>query len=187
VPEAIAHLYLGVDMGLSYATEIEACTQAEAAALRDRAWAALLEISATQGALILGEQPSHRFLKVLLTLLVQGKGVLLDRVHGGDARQADLLGWQDAESLLLLPEATYHAVARFCRDEGAGFSIREERLRRDLEKEGLLDADPDRLTTTVRIDGRSRRVLRVRRHLAEEIVGGAFPLPPATGITGPER
>jgi hypothetical protein len=191
VPEAIAHLYLGLDMGLSYATEIAACSPKEATDLRDQAWTALVALSATQAALILGEQPSHRFLKVLLTLLVQGKGALLDRTLGGDVGRADLLGWQDPESLLLLPEATYHAVARFCRDEGTGFSIREERLRRDLEKEGLLDADPDRRTTTVRIDGRSRRVLRLHRALAEDIAGGAFPLPPplppATGITGPER
>jgi hypothetical protein len=186
VPEAIAHLYLGVDLGLAYAAEIRACSTAEADALRDRAWQVLLEISAAQGALILGEQPSHRFLKVLLTLLVQGKGVLLDRDRGDETR-ADLLGSQDAESLLLLPEATWHAVARFCRDTGEAFPIREERLRRDLEKEGLSDPDPGRRTANVRIKGRIRRVLRLRRARSEEIVGEAFPLPPVPDVLSPGR
>jgi uncharacterized protein DUF927 len=183
VPEAIAHLYLGVDLGLAYATEIHACSTAEAGALRDRAWEALLEIRAAQGALILGEQPSHRFLRVLLTLLVQGKGVLLNRT-GGDETRRDLLGWQDDESLLLLPEATWHAVTQFCRDTGDAFPIREERLRHDLEKEGLSDPDPGRRTAAVRIRGRIRRVLRLRRAPCEKIAGEAFPLPPVTDVTG---
>jgi hypothetical protein len=187
VPEALAHLYLGVDLALSYASHIGACSGEEASDLRERAWATLLEISAGQGALILGERPSHRFLKVLLTLLVQGHGVLLDRDTDSYVGRADLLGWQDEESLLLIPEATWHAVTRFCRETGEMFPLREERLRRDLEKEGLSDPDPGRLTATVRIVGRSRRVLRIHRELAEEIVGETFPSPPITGITGEER
>jgi hypothetical protein len=157
VPEAIAHLYLGIDMGLTYATECGACSAQEARDLRGQAWETLLGISATQGALLLGERPSHRFLKVLLTLLAQRHGVLLDRDAGEHAGRAELLGWQDSSALYLLPEAAWHAVTRFCKDTGDLFPIREERLRRDLEKEGLTEADPGHRTATVRIAGRTRR------------------------------
>jgi hypothetical protein len=187
VPEALAHLYLGADLALAYATEIKACSDAEAQELRDRAWTTLVDIGKGQGNLILAERPSHRFLKVMLTLIVKGHGVLLDRDIEGTGR-SDLLGWQDPEALYLLPEAAWQAVTRFCRETGEAFPIREERLRRDLEKEGLLlDSSPDRLTTTVRIAGRVRRVLRIRRADAEEIVGEAFPDAPVTGVTGAGR
>src|SRR5262249_38758200 len=137
------------------------------------------------GSLILGEQPTHRFLKVLLTLLVQRDCVLLDRDVDGGAGQSELLGWQDDESLYLLPEATWRAVGRFCRDTGELFPIREERARRHFKKEGLPDPDPARLPPTVGIGGRTRRVLRLRRLKVEEIVGESFPPSPVvTGITG---
>ena len=111
----------------------------------------------------------------------------LDRVTGGETGRAEFLGWQDDEALYLLPETSWHAVTRYCRDTGELFPIREDRLRRDLVKEGLAEGVADRHTATVRIDGRPRRVLRVRRPAAEEIVGEAFPEPPETGETGPER
>ena len=187
IPEAIAHLYLGIDMGLTYATECGACGDQEAADLRGEAWKTLLEISTTQGALILGERPTHRFLYVLLNLIVQRKGVLLDRDAGDHPGHPELLGWQDSDFLDLLPEAAWHAVTSFCKDTGALFPIREERLRRDLKKEGLAEPDPGRFTATVRIAGHTRRVLRLHREMVEEIVGETFPSPPITGITGDGR
>jgi hypothetical protein len=187
VPEAIAHIYLGIDLAVNYAAEVGACSGQEGDELRAQAWATLAEISATQGHLILAERPSHRFLKVLLTLVVKGYGVLLDRGTEGTGRP-NLLGWQDDETMYLMPEASWQAVTRFCRDAGEVFPIREERLRRDLDKEGvLLDPDPARLTSVVRIGPRTRRVLRLRRPEVERIVGEAFPLPPVTGVTGGEE
>jgi hypothetical protein len=187
VPEAIAHLYLGIDLALSYAAEVDACSAQEGDDLRAQAWGTLTEIGTTQGQLILAERPSHRFLKVLLTLAVKGFGVLLARDTEGTGL-ASLLGWQDDEALYLMPEAAWQAVTRFCREAGEAFPIREERLRRDLDKEGLLlDPDPDRLTSVVRIGPRTRRVLRLRRPEVERIVGEAFPLPPVTGVTGGEE
>ncbi len=112
LPEAIAHLYLGVDLGLAYAVAVGACSGRGGDELRDQAWGSLLEISEAQGNLIETERPSHRFLKVLLTLLVQGKGVLFRRDAGDGDGRPDLLGWQDDEALYLLPEATWYASRR---------------------------------------------------------------------------
>jgi hypothetical protein len=95
-------------------------------------------------------------------------------VGDGDGRP-DLLGWQDDDALYLLPEATWYAVTRFCRETGELFPIREDRLRRDLAKEGLSDSVADRHTATIRIGGRKRRLMRIKRGPAETIVGEAFP------------
>jgi hypothetical protein len=187
VPEAVAHLYVGIDLGLTYARGCGACSDREAAELAAAAWAALTELSIAQGKLITSERPSHRFLHVLLTLVQKKLGVLLDRETHEDGPRADLLGWQDSDSLYLLPGPTWAAVAKLCRDAGEPFPIREERLRADLEKEGLCDGDRERRTAVVKIAGRPRRVLRLHRHKAEAIVGEEFPSPPVTEVTGRER
>ena len=104
--------------------------------------------------------------------------------------KADLLGWQDAEALYLLPEATWHAVSRFCRESGEPFPLREARLRHNLEQEGIVETEPGRRTATVRVAGKTRRVLQVRRDVVEEILEEPFPAPSITtitAITGPER
>jgi hypothetical protein len=101
-----------------------------------------------------------------------------------------LLGWQDADSLYLLPEVAWHAVTRFCRESGEPFPLREVRLRLALEQEGLAEVEPGRRTATVRVAGKTRRVIRISRLVAEKLLDEPFPTAPIitiTGITGPER
>jgi Domain of unknown function (DUF3854) len=186
VPEAIAHLYLGIDLGLSCAVDLGAASAQEADDLRRFALDTLKALSAKQGALIASEKPTHRFLRVLATLLAQGRAALLPREGGSEAvmGKAEMLGWQDADALYLLPEAAWHAVVRFCRETGEPFPIREERFRRDLEREGLAEGQEGRRTANLRIAGKQRRVLQIRRAAAEKVIGEAFPADPP-GATGP--
>jgi hypothetical protein len=111
---------------------------------------------------------------------------LLPKDDSGEALKGgpDLVGWQDAEALYLLPEAAHQAVTRFCREAGEPFPVRSERLRRDLAQEGLSECDPGRYTTTARVGGRSRRVLRLRLLAVEALLGEEFPSPVVTTITG---
>jgi hypothetical protein len=169
VPETLAHLYLGLNAGLWYAEEIGACSPGQAEELCERAWAALLALGRTQGQSVENERPTRRFIRVLLSLLAQGRVVLLDKnAPSGDGRGTSSLGWQDAEHLYLIPEMAYTEVARVCRDAGEPFSTREERLRRDLAREGFTVCDPDRQTKTIRVDGRTHRVLCLKRLMVEE-------------------
>lgn len=186
VPEALAHLWLGLHSGLTYAEEIGACSRAEAEHLREEGWAALLALGRAQGRRVEEERPSRRFLTVLLTLVSQRRAVLLSKEDGGDGLRpgVDLLGWQDEEGLYLLPEAALQGVARFCREAGEPFPVRSERLKRDLAKEALTECDPGRHTRVVKIAGRPRRVLSIRRAAAETLLGEAFPLPVVTEVTG---
>jgi hypothetical protein len=192
VPEAIAHLYLGLDLGLCCAQELGACSPEEGDALRRLGLATLQKLAARQGALIVSEKPTHRFLRVVAALVAQGRAVLLKRDPGDEPvpYRADLLGWQDAERLYLLPEVTWHAVTRFCRESGEPFPLREVRLRLALEQEKLAEVESGRLTATVRVAGKTRRVIRISRAKAEEILDEPFPTPPITSITtitSPER
>jgi hypothetical protein len=179
-PEAIAHLALGADMALTYAVEVGACSKGEAEILYERAWRALQQIGADQGAVIEGERPTLRFLTVLLMLIDQGKAVLLDRQLGGDAGRAEVLGWIDDNSIYLIPDASFNAVLRHGREANDFFPVRQDRLRRDLVREGLAEpGEDDHRTVRARIAGRQRRVLLMRRAQVEALLGVPFPEPPA--------
>lgn len=146
IPEVLAHLWLGLHCGLTCAEEIGACSASEAEDLRGQGWEALLSLGRAQGRLVEEERPTRRFLRVLLTLITQRRVLLLPRDEGGEGFSdgPPLIGWQDEEALYLTPEAAVQAVGRFCRDGGEPFPFREERLKRDLAKEGLSECDPGR-------------------------------------------
>jgi len=188
IPEALAHLWLGAHCGLSYAEEVGACAHAEAEDYRAQVWEALLSLGGTEGHLIESERPSRRFLGVLHTLLTQGRVRLLPRGEGARDAQSEtpFIGWVDSESLCLVPDAAFQAVARFCRDTGEWFPVRQVRLMKDLAEEGLSECDPGRHTTTVNIGGRTHRVVRLRRKAVEALLGMEFPggVTQVTGVTG---
>ena len=69
VPEALAHLWIGLHAGLKYAEEIGACSEGQGEALRARGWEALRALGRAQGRLVESERPTRRFLRLLLTLV----------------------------------------------------------------------------------------------------------------------
>lgn len=177
IPEALAHLWLGIDAGLGYAEEIKACDAIEAADIRDRCWEALVERAKIQGRLVEEEKPSHLFIRILNTLLVQKRAVLLSKDSSAEGLRAEVpfVGWQDDEYLYLLPDAVFQAVARFAKDAADPFPIRENRLRQDLVQEGLAKADPGRTTSSARVGGFVRRVICLRRAAISVVLGEELP------------
>jgi hypothetical protein len=176
VPGILANLWLGLDCGLRYAEEIGAVSGAEADGLRSRCWSALVEAGTRQAQTVEGERPSRRFLSVLATLLAQGKAVLLAKESWSDSCDGrSLVGWQDADFIYLLPDASFQAVARFCREAGEFFPVRSERVLRDFNREGVSECAAGRNTTTATVGGRKRRVLKLRRDRAESLLGEALP------------
>jgi hypothetical protein len=201
IPATLAHLWIGLTVGLNYAVHVGACSEQEAAAIRDDAWrlgedegqmvlrGALIDAGHNQAQHVEAERPSHRFLRVLASLLAERRGVLLPKQADGDPRlPGDLLGWLDDEYLYLIPEASWQAVSRACRDAGEPFAVREERLRRDLATEGLINSVDGRHTASVWIGGVKRRVLRINRLAAQDVVDEEFAVwkgnPAPAGTTG---
>ena len=176
VPGVLANLWLGLDCGLRYAEEIGAIASPEAVGLRSRCWDALVETGARQALSIEGERPTRRFLTVLATLLAQGRAVLLARNSGCDTHsRAALVGWQDKDFIYLLPDASFQAVAQFCKEAGEFFPVRSERLIRDFNREEVSECTAGRNTATANVGGQKRRVLKLRRDRAETLLGEALP------------
>lgn len=188
MPEALAHLWIGIDVGLTYAREVGACDSVEEEEFRARSWEALVARARIQERLVEEERPSRRFLEILGTVLTQRRATLFPKDNPGEGIRPEtpLIGWQDDEFLYLLPDAAFQIVARFARETGEPFPVRANRLRQDLVSEGIAQPDPGRTTATVRLGGRVRRVLRLQRRSVSALLGEDLPgpLPVVTDVTG---
>ena len=173
IPEAAAHLWLGLHSGLSYAEEISALGATEASELRQKCWQAFIEIGQEQMKVVDEEQPTRRFLGVLYTIVTQGRAMLLAKDENPPEPKpgVDFIGWKDDDFLYLIPEASFSAVVRFCKDTGERFPIRHERLRRDLAKENLLECDPGRFTKATWIADHTHRVLKLKIARIKDLLG----------------
>ena len=58
---------------------------------------------------------------------------------------------------------------RFHRDSGREFPFTEERVKHELKQEGLSRCDKDRLDSTARCGGKSRRVVELRREALDGV------------------
>jgi hypothetical protein len=125
VPEGVAHLWIGAEVALEYGQAIGALSRRQAAAFKEPMWEALLSVGAGQGRLVAEERPTIRFLRLLATLVTQGRALLVDREDSKPTanQRADFIGWHDDTRLYLLPEAAFGTVTRFARDSGAPFPI----------------------------------------------------------------
>jgi len=175
IPDVLTTLYLGLDLGLAYAAEVGALSDGEAQAWRERGWEALKAGAEAQAKRVERERPTVRFLEVLADLLAQGRVQLEDRNGkgkiGGDAANAERLGWYDERFIYLLPGAAYNRVARFLRDEGGHFPVKERVLRKHMDEEGyLVRGSNGRYTDVVRMGEKIQRVLRVHRNKAEPYI-----------------
>jgi CHC2 zinc finger/Domain of unknown function (DUF927) len=172
IPEAAAHLWLGVHSALTYAQEIGAIGLDDAERSLDECWDAFIAIGKDQATLVEEEQPTRRFLGVLHTMVTQVRAIIKDKseVIPDPKPGVDFVGWRDADYLYLLPDATFQAVARFCHNTGDHLP-RAERLKRDLKKDGISECDADRLTRRVRIGNHLPRVLQLNIGAIEKAFG----------------
>jgi hypothetical protein len=183
LPEAVAHLQLGAELGLRYMVEAGVLSKTEAEEIEALSWETLLDLAREHGKLLEEERPALKFVHTLDAIFAQGKAHLVDRQTGdrppmaehfgwtyletGDGqgeyrRGGDLLGWADKDGVYLIPEAAWRAVSEYLRSSG-GFPVRERTLRDMLAREGLLikDEKNGRTTRGVRMQGRPKRVLHL--------------------------
>ncbi len=100
----------------------------------------------------------------------------MDRDYADNgASEQDLIGWRDDEALYLIPDAAFKAVAGFCREAGEPLATRQQRTKKDLFEQGISETDAGRLTTTICLNGRTRRVLKLLIPKIEEVLGEDFP------------
>ncbi len=174
VPEAMAGLMLGIEMGLRYALTLSVIDSARYADLLERGWAALRTGAATMSERVTEEKPENLFLRTLSDLITQGKVFLkqgegLATPLGGPADHSEMLGWYDHDRLYLLPEATYNRIARHFRDQGNVFPVRESTLRKALAEAGVIETEVR--TTRIETEDGPQTKTETRRTIAKNLEG----------------
>jgi hypothetical protein len=82
-----------------------------------------------------------------------------------------------------MPEAAHHQVARFCRDAGESFPLRQDRTYKDLVKEGLAEGEHEHNTRAARVGGKLRRVVSLDLAKIEALLGVPFTVPEAGPVS----
>lgn len=81
----------------------------------------------------------------------------------------DLVAYEDGECYYLLNDAAHRAVRQLCEDQGELFVIGSRALPKALAEEKLIDCDGGN-TRSIRVGGRTVRVVALRKERARQIV-----------------
>jgi len=177
LPEAIALLYTGLCTGVKFAVETGAMTQKQATALMEDGWAIFVELAQEQGTRVNEERPAKRFIEALRAALNMGTAMLRDKnetVPKQPAPHQTPIGWDDYIDgyILLDPLPVYQVVVQYYQRAGDPFTIKREAVWQDLRRMGYITNGTERHSTSVeRVDGKAKRVLRLKRSVIEEVDG----------------
>ena len=175
-PQALANLWIGANCALSFAEDLEALSASEREVYRDKLSEALMALGQAQTHFLEAERPVVRFARLLFAVLAQHLITLVHRDSLGTGAMGEQTfgGWFDDHSLLLLPEPVYRAVARFAREAGEPFPLRQGSLLRDLGGAGLSACDNGRTTANKRIGGKQWRVVELALDALQRVSGEDF-------------
>jgi hypothetical protein len=186
-PGIAADLALGLRYFLDFARSIDAITPTEWKELWERGWNAIREAAGAQASQILDSEPAALFMRLLAAAVAGGYAHLADdegdpppepqcwgwraeEYSTGDGvairhrQQGTCVGWLVEGEVYLEPDASYAAAQEIARDQGDGFPITANTLRRRLNEKGLLasiDAKRKKLTVRKTLQGHRREVLHV--------------------------
>jgi hypothetical protein len=164
-PEAMANLYMGLDLLSRFAEETGALDAAGAQRLRDEAIVTFESLSTGLSAIVgkasVEIDPTERFIEALTTLLSQSKVRVLgkhnDPIPSTD--DTDVIGWTNGDEILLLPGPAYRRVAVFLRDLGEHWNPGTRELYRALRKnEYVIPTDNDCPEVQWRVGPQGQRV-----------------------------
>jgi hypothetical protein len=168
LPENIAHIAIGIELGLAFAVKVSALTEKRSKRLMTAAFKALLEAAQQHGRLMQEERPTQLFLGALAEGLASGRAWLAKRTDGLRARgrndgASTKLGWIDSKGVYLIPALAYQFADHALSHRG-GLQLGEHALRDLLAKDKLLlrsQGPEPRLVTQHRCEGRNERVLHL--------------------------
>ena len=142
-PEAVANLYVGIDLFLSFAESEGALSGGAADELRSRIAAGLRLLATRQARSLADTHPAEVFIDVLGTLLTQRKVKFLEANESPSPIDAEMIGWRRGDLALVLPDAAYRRVAVFVRETGDHWAPSPRELHKELVDRGYLVSTAD--------------------------------------------
>ena len=185
-PEAMANLYIGLDLFSQFAESAGALDATHAQQLRDEGILTFESLAARVRKHLTEIDPAERFVEVLTTLIHQGRVRLLDKTSDRYPRveDAEVIGWSHGDRVLLLSGAAYRRVAIFFRDLGEHWNPGARDLYQALrKKEYVIPTDSERPDVQWRVGPDGQRVRGwplapgVLPVVTKDVTGSSPPLP----------
>ena len=169
VPEAVAHLQMGMDFFLLFLKEKEVMDEESNAEIQQRFKEILYRIAARQAESIDQDKPTHKFIRKLYALLESNQAYVDDKNNPGELGLGTCLGYQDDTFLYLHSELCHKVVRKFCEEQGENFSCTHKSLLKAMAEEGLILPGKEQNTRSQRIGNKQKRLLHLYREKAERI------------------
>ena len=169
VPEAVAHLQIGMDFFLLFLKEKEVMDEESNTEIQQRFKEILYRLAGRQAESIDQDKPTHKFIRKIYALLEGNLAHLQDRNAVNELGFGACIGYQDAEFLYLQSEQAYRLVRKFCEDQGENFSCSHKSLLKALAEEGLIQPGAKQNTRPLRVGNSQKRVIFLYREKAERI------------------
>jgi hypothetical protein len=184
-PDAAAALITGLTALEAYARSVGALDGTSGKEFLSGASAGVIAAAKAHTEATQGGDPATRFVEILRSLFAAGRAHAKNRETGKEPanfeelgweryetqheegvapkKTAEFVGWADDAHLYLDKEAAYAAVAGFAQRGGIPFGIKPRALWGALKREGLSLTDEGRTDTLVRVVGKPKRVVQMRR------------------------
>ena len=166
--EAAAFLMLGWELMLLYGYSLGEVTREELSKEIDLAWQSLSESGGRQAQEALEDTPESAFLDCVRELLSSKQAYVryigLGEEDKGPSGGPGMIGYRDEQYYYLLPDLTYRMVSETYTRQGTQFPLSKRGALRALAEAGILTCEGGGVTKTKRIEGRTIRLVWLRRH-----------------------
>ena len=169
VPEAVAHLQMGMDFFLLFLKEKQVMDEESNAEIQQRFKEILYRLAARQAESIDQDKPTHKFIRKLYALLESNQACVDDKNNPGELGFGTCLGYQDDTFLYLHSELCHKVVRKFCEKQGENFSCTHKSLLKAMAEEGLILPGKEQNTRPLRVGNKQKRVIFLYREKAERI------------------
>jgi len=169
VPEAVAHLQMGMDFFLLFLKENQVMDEESNAEIQQRFREILYRLAARQAESIDQDKPTHKFIRKLYALLESNQAYADDKNNPGELGFGTCLGYQDDTFLYLHSELCHKVVRKFCEEQGENFSCTHKSLLKAMAEEGLILPGKEQNTRPLRVGNKQKRVIFLYREKAERI------------------
>ena len=168
IPEALSYLAIGIDLLVDFATDSGAISEQDRERICSQAREELVALGQAHGQRVGEADAAEVFLTALTDLLSSGACVLEQKNKIRKDDLIEIVGWCDSEYAYLIPQVARGAVVKFMASSGGFFPFTPNALYKALDAHGALMKGRDgKSTASVKIAGRTRRVLQIPIHFLE--------------------
>ncbi len=170
VAEAVAWLELSMEVFLHFLMDKLSLGREEVNGMTEQFRATLYRLAVRQADSIEQDKPTHIFVRKLYALLESGQAQVMRKDLPDPYAPPSCIGYEDDEFYYLYGDIAFQAVRRLCNEQGEVFAITLKGLLKQLAEEGLIEGTAKQNTKSVRFDGKSKRVVCLRKDKARQLM-----------------